>query len=78
MTENQQIVQKQIEELLRTAKRYNIVVCGFAFAAEPPMITNFGNCSDAGKLELYVKLVEMCEEKRANGMAEQITVGEVC
>lgn len=77
MTDAQKLVQAEIENLLRIAKRNNVVVCGFAFAAEPPMITNFGNCADAGKLEIYETLVKTCEAKRAKGQAESIFVGEI-
>ena len=77
MTDAQQKVQKAIEDLLRLATRHKIVVCGFAFGSEPPMITNFGNCADAHSPSLYERLTKMCEERRAAGQAEKITVGEV-
>ena len=77
MTDEQKVVQKAIEDLLRLAGRSKVAVCGFAFAAEPPMIVNFGNCTDAHDLKLYSTLVKMCEEKRKHGEAEQTVVGDV-
>lgn len=77
MTKDQELVQKAVEDLLRLAARHKIVVCGFAFAGDPPMIVNFGNCSDAHTLELYERLVHICEEKRASGQAVSSIVGEV-
>lgn len=77
MTKDQELVQKAVEDLLRLATRYKIVVCGFAFAGDPPMVVNFGNCSDAHTLELYERLVQICEEKRASGQAISSVVSEV-
>lgn len=77
MTKDEQLIQKAVEDLLRLATRHKIVVCGFAFAGDPPMIVNFGNCSDAHKIELYEKLVEMCDEKRKQGQAISSVVTEV-
>lgn len=77
MTDKQQEVQLAVEHLMRTANRNGIAVCGFIFAAFPPMLTNFGNCSDAHTLRLYEVLVRMCEEKRKAGKVENILVEEV-
>jgi hypothetical protein len=77
MSKEQEEIQAHIEALMRLASRYKVVVCGFAFAAEPAMIVNFGNCNDAGELKLYEKLTSMCNEKRLAGQAKKITVGEV-
>lgn len=77
MTESEQIVQAEIDILLRLAKRHNIVICGFAFSDEPPMLTNFGNRGDAGSLPLYERLVKICEKKQAAGEIECLSVGEV-
>lgn len=73
----QQEVLQAIENLMRVATRHKVVVCGFAFGAEPPLLSNFGNCTDAGDIRLYTRLVLMCEEKRAKGQAQNLTVGEV-
>ncbi len=77
MTNEQQVVQTAVEELLRLATRHKVVICGFAFAGDPPFIVNFGNCSDAHTLKLYETLVEMCEEKRKAGKAISSIVSEV-
>jgi hypothetical protein len=77
MTQDQQLIQGMIENLIRTASRHKIVIAGFAFSVEPPMVINFGNCSDAGELRLYERLVSMCQEKREKGEAISTTVGEV-
>lgn len=78
MTPEQQLIHTAIEEILRLATRYKVVVCGFAFAGDPePMVVNFGNCTDAHKLELYEALVKMCDDKRATGHVTHSTVSEV-
>ena len=77
MKDEQKLIQKAVEELLRLATRHKVVVCGFAFAGEPPFIVNFGNCSDAHSLKLYESLVKTCDEKRAAGLAISSTVSEV-
>jgi len=77
MTKEQELVQLAVEDLLRLATRHKVVVCGFAFAGDPPMVVNFGNCSDAHTLKLYETLVNMCEEKRAKGQAISSVVSEV-
>jgi hypothetical protein len=78
MTPEQQLVHTAVEELLRLANRHKVVICGFAFAGDPePMVVNFGNCTDAHKLELYESLVKLCDDKRATGQVSHYTVGEV-
>lgn len=78
MTPEQQLVHTAVEELLRLANRYKIVVCGFAFSGEPEaMVVNFGNCTDAHKLSLYEALVKLCDDKRAKGQATNSTVSEI-
>jgi hypothetical protein len=66
-------VQSIIEDLIRTAEKYKIVVAGFAFGAEPPCIMNFGNCSDYGDIELYAELCSISDDKRRKGYAVKIT-----
>ena len=73
----EQEVQHLIEALIRTAQRHKITVVGFAFSMEHPMIVNFGNCNDAHKIELYERLVEICDAKRSKGQAIKTTIGEV-
>jgi hypothetical protein len=78
MTKEQQLVHTAVEELLRLANRHKVVICGFAFAGDPePMVVNFGNCTDAHKLELYESLVKLCDDKRAAGQVSHSTVSEV-
>lgn len=78
MSPEQQLVHTAVEELLRLANRHKVVICGFAFAGDPePMVVNFGNCTDAHKLELYESLVKLCEEKRAKGQSINSLVSEV-
>ena len=73
----QEKIQNEIENLLRLASRHKVAVAGFAFAADPPMIVNFGNCTDAHTLRLYEMLVKMCEDRRAKGDVKETIVGEV-
>ncbi len=77
MTKEQEAVQAAVEDLLRLATRHKVVVCGFAFAGDPPLIVNFGNCSDSHTIKLYETLVTMCEEKRKSGQFISSTVSEV-
>jgi hypothetical protein len=78
MTKEQQLVHTAVEELLRLANRHKVVICGFALAGDPePMVVNFGNCTDAHKLELYESLVKLCDDKRAKGQSIDSMVSEV-
>ena len=76
MTKEQQEVQTAIEKLLILAARYKIYIAGFAFADEPLMISNFGNCNDCSELKLYETLVKVCDRKRARGEVNKINVSE--
>jgi hypothetical protein len=78
ISKEQQEVQNLIENLIRVAKRNNVVIAGFAFGINPPMISNFGNCNDAGDIKLYELLTKTCNEKRARGEAVSTIVKEVC
>ena len=54
------------------------MICGFAFAGDPePMVVNFGNCTNAHKLDLYELLVKLCDDKRAKGQSIDSMVSEV-
>ncbi len=77
MTKEQQQLQKMIEDVLRFAKRNKVIVAGFAFSVNNPFVINFGNCTDAGDLRLYEKLVEMCDEKRNSGQSISSIVEEI-
>ena len=56
-----------LEDLIRTAAEHHIFVAGFAFGVDPLCFTNFGNCSDASDIHLYVRLCEMVKESTAKG-----------
>ena len=70
-------VRTAIEDLVRLAAKHKMVVAGFAFGADPPCMTNFGNCSDAGDIELYAELCSIAEDKRRRGLARTINPGMV-
>jgi DNA-binding ferritin-like protein (Dps family) len=69
-------VQLALENLIRVASRHKAFVAGFAFSAEPFLIS-FGNCSDVHEIKLYERLVELCEEKRKKGQSVRHIVGEI-
>lgn len=77
MSNGQETIQLMIEELLRVANRHKIVIAGFAIAAEPAMVVNFGNCTDCHKYELYEQLCALAEGQREKGLAKKTTVSEV-
>ena len=54
--------------LIQTAASEGVTVTGFAFKAEPPAITSFGNCPDKADLKLYEVLCKMVEEKQKAGL----------
>lgn len=60
--------------LLQTASAEGVTVAGFAFKADPPAITNFGNCPDHGDIKLYELLCEMTRAKQAKGLVVAETV----
>lgn len=70
-------VRLAIEELVRVAYQHKIAVAGFAFAAEPACMANFGTCTDAGDIALYAELCSMADEKRRKGMSITINPGMV-
>jgi len=76
MTPEQEI-QHLIEALVRTATRHGAAVAGFAFSLEHKFMVNFGNTTDAHKIELYERLVEICDAKRRAGQVESKPIGEV-
>lgn len=61
-------VLQALRYLVQTAAAENVVVCGFAFRAEPAAITNFGNCPDKADLKLYEFLCKLTEDKQRAGM----------
>jgi hypothetical protein len=66
-------IKTEIEDLVRSAKRLGVVVCGFAFSSEPkPFMMNFGSCSDYGDIALYTELCSIADEKRRQGLAIKI------
>lgn len=66
-TKEQQEVMNLLENVIRVARRNNIIVAGFAFALEPAMLVNFGNCSDCGDIRLYEKFVSLRNEQLKHG-----------
>lgn len=60
--------------LIQTAAKDGVTIAGFVFSAEPPLITNFGNCPDCGDIKLYELLCEMAEDKRRAGLVQTETV----
>ena len=59
-----------IEHLLVTAKKQKILIAGFAFSSEPPMIMNFGNCSDCGEAHVFARLCAISSEKIKAGKVQ--------
>lgn len=54
--------------LVQTAAADGVVVAGFAFRAEPPAITSFGNCPDKADIKLYEFLCKLTEQKHRDGL----------
>jgi hypothetical protein len=69
-------VRAAIEDLLRIAKLHKIIVAGFAFGSQP-CFTNFGNCSNMGDIELYLRLCDLAAEKVESGLVVRGTVPPV-
>lgn len=77
-TKEQQEVMNLLENIIRVGRRNNIIVAGFAFSIESPMLVNFGNCSDCGDIRLYEKLVNLRNAQIKNGLEiAQTMVDEV-
>jgi len=60
--------QQALRYLIQTAAADGVVVTGFAFRAEPPVITNFGNCPDKADIKLYEFLCKLTEQKQQEGL----------
>lgn len=66
-TKEQQEVMNLLENIIRVGRRNNIIVAGFAFSIESPMmLVNFGNCSDCGDIRLYERLVSLRNKQLEN------------
>lgn len=60
--------------LIQTAASEGVTVAGFAFKVDPPVLINFGNCTDSGDLKLYESLCGLASEKKASGQVISETV----
>jgi hypothetical protein len=76
-SKGQQEVMNAISDLIRLATRHKIAIAGFAFAVEPPMISQFANTKDARNLVLYETLLKMCNAKIEKGEVDTCIVEEV-
>lgn len=70
-------VRQSIEDLIRLATKHKMIVAGFAFGSEPPCMTNFGNCSDMGDIELYAELCSIADGKRRQGLSINNPIGRI-
>jgi hypothetical protein len=61
-------VQQALRYLVQTAASEGVVICGFAFRAEPAAITSFGNCPDKADIKLYEFLCELTRQKHQDGL----------
>lgn len=74
----EEILHEKIADLLRTALRHGVYIAGFAFAnTDSGLITNFGNCNDAGDAKLFKLLCEFCDKRRASGYSNTIKGSEL-
>lgn len=69
-------IQTAVEYLLQTCSKHKAAAIGFVFGVDPPVLTNFGNCTGADDLALYEKLVGMTSERKATGNVLKIHVAK--
>lgn len=76
--ETEVIINEALAGVLRLCQQHKIFIAGFVWSKEdgPAMMTNFGNCNDAGDLALYEKLVDSKDSLRRKGQSIQTLVGK--
>lgn len=79
MTDEQLAIKNEIENLLRRARRANLVLCGFLFRLQEPdqMLVNFTNTNEAIDAKVYELLLRICDRQREKGNVRKTTVTEV-
>lgn len=69
-------IRAAVEYLIKTASKHKATVLGFVIAQEPPLLLNFGNCTDYNSVATYVDLCGMVSEKKMAGLSIHVPLSE--